>query len=239
MTRTSSSIGNSSSTAPGSAPAAVYDESLHYPPPWDLAGEGFIFPVFANREYNLEHGFIAEEDREVYRGGLGTWMLVNYTSSNVGPYFELLYMPGNFEYRGKLYKRVTKIYVSSQLSVREGIRNWAVPKELADFDWQSDGDSTHVEVRTKGTTFFSLDLTRKFFSFPVLSQLVPFVMLQKGPESYIRTPLQGKGKGRIARLAKLRVDETYFPDVSKAGGWNTGVGVNPFRLDFPKPTHFR
>lgn len=220
-------------------PAPVFDESLKYPPPWDLAGEGFIFPVFANREYNLEHGFISEEDRDVYRGGLGTWMLVNYTSSNVGPYYELLYMPGNFEYRGKRYKRVTKIYVSSKLSVREGIRNWAVPKEHADFLWQTDGNRTHVEVSTGGNPFFTLDLTRKYFSFPILSALVPFVMLQKGPDSYIRTPLKGKGKGRIASVSNLKVDETYFPDVSKAGGLSTGVGVNPFRLDFPVPDHFR
>ncbi|MCR9144869.1 MAG: acetoacetate decarboxylase family protein [bacterium] len=230
---------NRTSTSPTDTPAGQYDESLHYPPPWDLAGEGFIFPVFANRDYNLEHGFLSEEDRDAYRGGLGAWMLVNYTTSNVGPYYELLYMPGNFEYQGKRYKRVTKIYVSSQLSVREGIRNWAVPKELADFDWRSDGDRTHVEISTGGKTFFSLDLRKRFFSFPVLSALVPFVMLQKGPDSYIRTPLQGKGKGRVASLANLSVDETYFPDVLKAGGLKTGVGVNPFRLDFPVPTHFR
>ncbi|MEQ9366307.1 MAG: acetoacetate decarboxylase [Leptospirales bacterium] len=228
-----------STNTPATTAAHKYDESLHYPPPWDLAGEGYIFPVLADRAYNLKHGFIADEDRDVYKGGLGAWMLVNYASSNVGPYFELLYMPGNFEYRGKKYKRVTKIYVSSELSVREGIRNWAVPKEHADFLWQTDGAATHVEASIGGKTFFSLDLSKRFISFPVLSALVPFVMLQKGPDSYIRTPLKGKGKGRVAKLANLKVDETYFPDVSKAGGLSTGVGVDPFRLDFPIPTHLR
>lgn len=221
------------------ASTTAADPAFHYPPPWDLAGRGFIFPIFAKREYNLEHGFLSPADQAAYRGGLGTWMLVDYSSSDVGPYFELLYMPGNFEFGGKRYKRVTKIYVSSELSVREGIRNWAVPKELAQFEWQTDGDRTSVSIQLPGgPSFFQLQVRRKFIGFPVLSQLVPFVMLQPGPDSMIRTPLQGRGRGRLAKIESLEVDERYFPNPRLAGGWSTGVGVDPFRLDFPVPKHF-
>lgn len=244
MNAPTSSILNASglpAKADARATTTAADPGFHYPAPWDaMRGRGFIFPVFANREYNRKHGFLSEADHAGYRGGLGTWMLVDYSSSDVGPYFELLYMPGDFEYRGKRYKRVTKIYVSSELSVREGIRNWAVPKELAEFDWQSDGQRTNVQVRLPGAdqAFFAIQLRRKFISFPLLSQLVPFVMLQPGPDSMIRTPLQGRGWGRIARIESLRVDERHFPHPLKAGGWSTGVGVAPFRLDFPVPKHF-
>ena len=103
-------------------PAGV-DPDRSYPAPWTLTGEGIIFPVLAKKDYNREHAFLDESEKQQYRGGLGSVRLVNYHSSDVGPYQELLYIPGNFRYQGRSYKRVSKIYVSTHISVREGIAN--------------------------------------------------------------------------------------------------------------------
>ncbi|MCE9499339.1 MAG: acetoacetate decarboxylase family protein, partial [Leptospira sp.] len=116
----------------------------NYPPPWNLRGTGFVFLFPSNEKYILENGFLSAEDRSAYKGGLGGFVLANYEDSNVGPYYELLFIPGNFEQNEKMFKRITKIYVSSRLSVEQGIKNWAIPKEYADFSWIEKGSKTFV-----------------------------------------------------------------------------------------------
>lgn len=209
----------------------------HAPPPWSLEGEGFIFPLLANREYNLERGFLNERDRAEYRGGLGAVMLVNYFRSDVGPYYELLYIPGNFRSQadGKTYKRISRIVVSSEISVREGIRNWAIPKEVADFRWDKSENETRIEIMQNGQVFFAACIRNGRLPFPVTTALLPFALLQRAPEQWLRTRLSGSGTGRLARLEELRVDEARFPDPRKAGAGSRGIYVNPFRLKFPVP----
>lgn len=121
--------------------------------PWHLNGKGFIFPLLANRSYNVDRGFFDEEDRKSYRGGLGSLIFANYESSDVGPYCEILYIPGNFEYKNRNYKRITRIFVSSQDASEGGIRNWAIPKERADFLWQKEGSITKIEISRNGKFF--------------------------------------------------------------------------------------
>lgn len=218
----------------GGAQVALPKQS--FPPPWKLDGEGIIFPFFANREYNLKHGFIAPEDRDSYLGGLGAVMLVNYTTSDVGPYYELLYIPGDFTKNGKKYKRITRIFVSSMLSVREGIKNWAIPKELADFTWRREGDLTRVEVSQKGVGFFRAGSKTMGFGFPVTTAILPFSLLQRAPGAYLETKLAGKGRGRLTRLLELGVNDAIFPDPRAAGFGKFGIHATPFQLTFPIPT---
>jgi Acetoacetate decarboxylase (ADC) len=220
--------------ARGAAEAALPKQS--FPPPWKLDGEGIVFPFFANRDYNLKHGFIAPEDRDSYLGGLGAVMLVNYTSSDVGPYYELLYIPGDFTRNGKKYKRITRIFVSSMLSVREGIKNWAIPKELADFTWRREGELTRIEVSQKGVGFFRVGSKTMGFGFPVTTAILPFSLLQRAPGSYLETKLAGKGRGRLTRLLELGVNDAIFPDPRAAGFGKFGIHATPFQLTFPIPT---
>ena len=77
----------------------------HYPPPWNLTGEGFIIPFLGVKSKLLEKGFINEEDKKDFRGGLGACMFVNYQTSNVGPYFELLFIPGDFEFKNPKFPK--------------------------------------------------------------------------------------------------------------------------------------
>lgn len=53
-----------------------------------------------------------------------------------GPYDELLYVPGYFNFKSEAGKdnfalSVTRIYVSAPASVKNGRANWGVPSELA------------------------------------------------------------------------------------------------------------
>lgn len=206
----------------------------HFPAPWNLTGEGFLFPLFGRKSYNSEMGFFDDEDRKSYRGGLGSLMLVNYERSDVGPYYELLYIPGNFDYKDRNYKRITRIFVSSQTSVEEGIRNWAIPKERADFKWEKKGPFTHIEVSRNGKTFFKISIRTLGFGFPVTTSVLPYVLLQKAEDgSRLSTAFIGKGKGKFARIESIWTDESVFPDFIKGGGFKTGIGAAPFDLVFP------
>ncbi|KLJ13831.1 hypothetical protein EMPG_11251 [Blastomyces silverae] len=70
-----------------------------------------------------------------YKGGACTVMIVRYLESPVGPYDEILWIPGWFEVPGKKTSnaRITRIYVSRKESIYNGRKNWNIPKHLASF----------------------------------------------------------------------------------------------------------
>ena len=228
-------------------------EPSHVLPPWTLRGDGFIFPLWAQRDYNLAHGFIPPDQREAYRGGLGAWMLVRYTESGAGPYDELLYMPGTFRHRGRNYKRITKIYVSQERAQRAGIHNWGIPKELASFSFQEEGNTLRASVSVEGHPIFHVTLPARFPSLPLLTLGTPPYLLQPviapldAPEIGLRTqhgehlkiPVLGRGHGwgRYARCVQVESDEAYFPDVLRAGSFRSGLACSPFQFEFPVPDH--
>ncbi len=220
------------------------ETTKHYPPPWHLKGEGFIIPFLGNKMKLLEKGFISEEDKEFFRGGLGAIMLVNYESSDVGPYFELLFIPGDFASnvsgKSKLYKRITKIFVSSSISIQEGRLNWAIPKEFANFNWNMNGNNTEVSVSTNdGEVFLEARFTKKFFYFPITTKLYPVSLLQKTEANkLIKTQFSGSGKGKFATINKWIANEKYFVDINKVAKFSIGLSVDEFNIIFPVPDIF-
>ncbi|KAL2867802.1 uncharacterized protein BJX67DRAFT_352280, partial [Aspergillus lucknowensis] len=68
-------------------------------------------------------------------------MIVRYEDSEVGPYDELILIPGRAvnPHTGKAEMRISTIYVSTDASVWNGRRNWNIPKQRAVFDFQPVG----------------------------------------------------------------------------------------------------
>ncbi|EGG02612.1 uncharacterized protein MELLADRAFT_53349 [Melampsora larici-populina 98AG31] len=133
------------------------------PPSWRLRGEAWwlLLSLFGKPkddaaapkpgQYRFGPGHfdpVDQSSREfantpgVFRGGAGTVQIVRYFSSPVGPYDELMYIPGNFnvpeELGGGSMPQITRIYVSSLQSVLNGKTNWNTPKNLAHFDFISE-----------------------------------------------------------------------------------------------------
>ncbi|KAK3393336.1 hypothetical protein B0H63DRAFT_457988 [Podospora didyma] len=97
-------------------------------------------------------------------GGLSMIQLVRYSETPVGPYDELIFSPGVFEYplpdnedashsssnkkKTAQARRVTRIYVSSKETCFNGRKVWNIPKHLARFEWTTDpaDGSQHVKV---------------------------------------------------------------------------------------------
>ncbi len=217
-------------------------KKAEFPAPWELTGSGVIIFFPANKKRVLESGILSPEDAAAYRGGIGAVMLVHYEKADCGPYDELLYIPGLFEHKGRNYQRITKIFVSSKVSVEWGRRNWAIPKELARFDWQQGEREWHIDVKQpdSNASIYSVSLSPRFFSFPVTTAILPWSLLQKqepkyteGRPFYLETRPSGKGSGKIAFIDRVEGSREIpdYHDVSH--GPRIAVAISPFHISFP------
>ncbi|MBO0932559.1 acetoacetate decarboxylase family protein [Fibrella aquatilis] len=204
------------------------------PPPWTLHGDGLVLIAHFPEAFVREHGFLADFQQRGYRGWVGTVMLVDYKTSNVGPYRELLFIPGLFSIRGRTTFSISKIYVSTQVSVDNGIENWGIPKEQADFDiiHEPDGSTTYM-VSQGGTPFFSVRVKTGGLSFPVSTKLLPgFQVTQQRRNETLLTAPTATGKGQFASLYDLQIDPAFFPDIAQGTRLAT-IAVRDFTMVFP------
>jgi len=139
------------------------------PAPWTLKGTVYAItfvppstdlPIKAFPP--LERQFASATEGE-YLGGLGMIQIIRYTESPVGPYDELLIVPGFFKYnytdaasgisQERTNVRVSRIYVSQKYTCWNGRINWNIPKHLARFDWTEDEHGeTAVKIYPHDTT---------------------------------------------------------------------------------------
>jgi hypothetical protein len=202
------------------------------PPPWQLTGSGVIMLYRFPREWALRHGWVPDELRAAFVGGVGAVMLVDYTASGVGPYREALFIPGQFRLDGRLCSSITRIFVSSQPSVDSGRANWGIPKELADF--QVAGDLFRAGYG--GEAFLEAELQAIGPHLPADSAWspAPLRIAQLLAGRLLVTAPAGRGSVRLARLRHLRADPAVFPDVSRFRPL-LAVRATGFALTFPVP----
>lgn len=113
------------------------------PPPWTLRGTVYTFPFWTNMsqiaqaneagitysplEANSEFANSAEAGA-AHLGGLSMVQIIRYSESPVGPYDELILIPGSHQYvveeNGKRvtkrHLRITRIYVSQKYTCWNG-----------------------------------------------------------------------------------------------------------------------
>lgn len=203
------------------------------PAPWDLNGYGYIFIYKFKKDFVNSNANIPDFLKGKFCGGFGAVMLVNYKSSNVGPYGELLFIPGKFKFNNKKLDTISKIYVSSYESVICGRENWGIPKEKADFEFIKKEDSVdEVIVSVDNKKVVEAKLKSRKLSFPVSTKLLPFPLIQEYKGKYLYTNFYGKGKGRLVKIESIKVDKTYFPDISNIKPIAV-IKVDPFDITFP------
>ncbi|KAJ0167225.1 hypothetical protein CTA2_3733 [Colletotrichum tanaceti] len=139
------------------------------PAPWTLKGTVYSL-TFAPLSNELPVKAFPPLERQYpsavegkYVGLVGMIQIIRYTESPVGPYDELLIVPGYFNYnrtdgsegfvQEKKNVRVSRIYVSQKYTCWNGRTNWNIPKHLARFDWtESDLGKTTVKIYPYDTT---------------------------------------------------------------------------------------
>ncbi|CAE7226416.1 unnamed protein product [Rhizoctonia solani] len=225
-------------------------------PPWTLEAEAWwILPAIPMpwQAKELPRGALDpqesatfQESQATYQGGLGTIQLIRYHSSPVGPYDELLYVPGqmNFKAGGSSLSglSITRIYVSSFASVVNGRRNWNIPKRLARFEFTPEtpsdplsptlasvypslSDSPNSEFSTDPVFRARLVPSQRIPTFPLNLSSVPRVILDS---RLLQPPLTGPvGTEQWCMVApgfagQVRV---MYPEPGLEGGrYGDGVG---------------
>lgn len=205
------------------------------PAPWQLSGEGYLFTYRFSNDFLMKEGFIADEFKPFLWINIGLVMLVNYQTSPVGPYGELLFIPGMFHYKGKYYWHISKIYVSSLDSVMNGRANWGIPKELAEFKFEAlEHGIKSVQVNVNGEKAFNCQFKDKAFGFPLSTSILPFQFIQPlNGKEYVTHPI-GSGKAFFSKPMDLEIGQGLFPNI----GSQTRLAclhIPNFALAFPKP----
>ena len=112
---------------------------VHVPAPWKLKGTMYIvnfycrpgnLPDYAYSPLEKESSFAGAESGK-HVGGVGQFHFIRYTETPVGPYDELVIIPGNFQYdveedgrrKAKKNVRITRIYVSQKYTCWNGRRS--------------------------------------------------------------------------------------------------------------------
>ncbi len=203
------------------------------PAPWTLRGEGIILLFRFKKSWVDQAANLPEYLQQKFRGGFGYVMLVDYQESPVGPYKELLFIPGKFG-EEKL-QSITTIFVDSEASTLNGRANWAIPKQTADFHWQKEKGLDRVDVTLNGKPVFQASIRSGGISFPMSTGLLPIRLRQELEDQVLFTQPEGKGWGKLARIQDLEVNPQLFPDIRGIKPL-LALKVSPFTLTFPKPS---
>ena len=202
--------------------------------PWNLEGKGYILLYRFKRDFINQNVKLPEFLEDKFSGGFGAVMLVDYNSSDAGPYGELLFIPGKFKHKKKKLNTISHIYVSSMESVVNGRRNWGIPKKQAQFTFQALGQGREQILVTRGEQKIAeFTIRAKKLKFPVSTKLLPFPLVQKFKERYYYTKFFGSGIGRLAKLEKITINTDLFPDFSEYKPLAV-IKVEPFSITFPK-----
>lgn len=201
--------------------------------PWSLSGDGYIILYKFKKDFIKNNLYTQDFLNDYACGGIGCVMIVDYKKSDIGPYRELLFIPGKFKFKNKKLNTISKIYVTTEDSVVNGIKNWAIPKELCSCDILKEDNGERFVFSIKGKEFMNIKFKVKKLKFPVNTKLMPFPLVQKHDNKLYYTNFSGKGIGSLAKIEELEIDEKYFPNIKYFKPLSV-IKVSNFNIVFPK-----
>ena len=195
----------------------THDDEPSAPAPWELRASGYIFVLKAGSAQFDASPFTPASLRDARTGPFAYVMFVDYAQTPVGPYRELLFIPGAFRYPDRKCFTVTAIYVSSAASVVNGRRNWGLPKELAEFEveYGIGGERVdRVRMSVAGRPAAELTLRHYPFGIPLIGDLVPSglrTLRQTRDGNRFTFAPTARAPMRVARVLEARIDSERFP----------------------------
>jgi hypothetical protein len=214
-------------------PDSALPDTASAPAPWDLRGSGCILLLRTPAPADPGGG------DGTFAGGPGIVMFVDYAESPVGPYREVLHIPGRYRFGGRRRWSIGRIYVSTWASVVNGRRNWGIPKDRADFERsaQANGGERYT-VSTDGEPVASLDVTYHGPALPLPGWLTPAglrgLTQDYAGRRFSLAPV-ASGRLRMARVRHLAANPETFAEIRKADVF-AAFGVPEFRMRFPVAT---
>lgn len=175
--------------------------------------------------------------------------VIRYSETPVGPYDEMLMIPGKFEYpdekggtRANL--RITRIYVSQEKTCWNGRMNWNIPKHLARFQFVDRADGTMsisvfpyqkndsgVESAPGAVPFFAATYKNTPYlpSFPTSTGVAKYL----GLDLSIMQPSLPEGKGIYGELPGTegwcKILPLEYSSRTSLGWWDLGKKENDER----------
>lgn len=217
--------------------AASVSDVPRAPAPWTLTGDAYIVMLELPADARDQGGREAPGPLQGrLEGRTSLLMLVDYKSSNVGPYRELLFIPGRFRALGRLYWSITRIFVSSWESVVNGRENWGIPKDHADFEIIKEADGAERFVASRADRVVA-ELKFKAVGPPIPSTaaLLPesarTLVHYRDGQYFFCAPF-ARGRVRYARMLEARIDPAILPDISRAKV-RVAVRLSDFTMEFP------
>jgi hypothetical protein len=210
-------------------------KSQHFPSPWTLYGNAYMIlykfkKAFVEKNINLKAPFANN-----FKGGFGCLMLVDYQKADCGAYKELLLIPGQFKVGQHQLYSISDILVSTLASVENGRKNWGIPKELADFEIQSlDKKTEKIIITQNNEPVLETVISAKGISFPISTKLFSLKIMQEWDNQQFITSPKSKGKGQLANIQLLKINDKLFPDISQIKPL-AAIKVSNFQMTFPKP----
>jgi hypothetical protein len=217
-------------------PDEAVPEVRRAPAPWTLYGSAWILVLKFPGSLRQGPDHVTPALRGTQFRGPSVVMFVDYRDSPVGPYRELLYIPGRFTDEGEPAWSVTRIWVSTWESVVNGRLNWGIPKDRADFVRDKRAGEERITVLQGGAQVARLDLAALGPAFPVNTGFVPRVLrhlVQYHGGRRFSLALSASGRARAARLLLAEGGTGLFPDLAAARVLAT-VRVSRFTMTFPK-----
>ena len=207
-------------------------------PPWELTGRGWVLLSRFEPDFYAGCTRIPAEHLDRGRGDLGLTMFVDYASSDVGPYRELLCAPRRLRCADRrTHWSISSIFVDSEASAINGRRNWGIPKELASFEQEGDEETERIQVRQDGTTVADLTFASGWPKLHVSTLMLPRPWHRFGQEmggqTFVFAP-RARGRIKRGRLVSAEVDDALFPDIAR-GKQVACMEVTTFKLRFPIP----
>ena len=210
------------------------------PPPWTLTGRAYAIPLRLPDTQRIAQSGVPET-LGTPRGRYSVMMFVDYSDSDVGPYHELLFIPGTCDLgpgeggRRERHRSIGRIYVSSHDSVINGRLNWGIPKDQAEFRVEQAGRVEHISVAREGKVFCRLTLKRGRLGVPLPGGLIPARLRTLGQvrdgKRFLYTP-GASGRLGLGTLLDGWADGEHFPEI-QAGKALTGGYLSSFRMTFP------
>jgi hypothetical protein len=205
------------------------------PPPWPLRGDGWVALFRLNAAYAARPGIVRPELRGAWQGGVGAVAWMRYHESPVGPYDELLFIPGLFEVGGRTAFSISQIYVSSEASVVNGRANWGIPKDRADFEITKRATGEDVLRAGPADAPFAAMIARPGGPrLPLDTRALPLPLAQVWQGQVFRIGLTLRAGARWLDVVDWRADGAQFPSLAGLRPL-AAVKLESFDITFPVP----
>jgi hypothetical protein len=205
--------------------------------PWALHGHAWSVLLRLPSGDAATTAFVPPQLQSSVRSPLAVLMCVEYVDAPCGPYRELLFIPGAMLFPdGRRYPSISRILVSTWASVVNGRANWGIPKDRADFFFESTSGTDRVRVADAGREICRLEFGRaRGPRLPLATAWLPSRLTQLAQlhddRAFYYQPV-ARGSFRPCRLRQWQFDGELFPDVSKARVLAC-VRIERFAMTFP------